>query len=175
MDDFEKGKGAYPDQSDVPLPPNPKAASDDVILDMALKKEDYSVRFYDALREVVEDPEAKRLLSHLMDEERRHFRLLSDTLVHGGYEKIGVPVDRKSLEMTDYLIRKEIQSTSGPADIMRLAIRREEAAEEFYLSRINYIQDKKLKDLYRRLAAEEGGHRKKLLSGYDDLMITDVT
>ncbi|MDX1764218.1 MAG: ferritin family protein [bacterium] len=173
MDDFEKGD--FPKGVNPPLPPNPKAVSDDVILDMALKKEDYSVRFYQAVMELVEDGEAKRILSHLIEEERRHFRLLSDALIHGGYDKIGVPVERNSLEMTDYLIKKEIENTSGPADIMRLAIRREEAAEEFYLSRINYIKDKKLKDLYSRLAAEEGGHRKTLLSGYDDLMITDET
>jgi rubrerythrin len=173
MDD--KNKSDIPRDAEEPVQSEAKVASDDVALDMALKRENFSIKFYEALLALVEKESAKALLHHLIEEEKRHFSLLSDALVRGGYEKIGVPKGRESLEMTDYLIRKEIKSSSGPEELMRLAIRREEAAEEFYLSRINYIQDKKLKDLYQRLADEEGNHRKTLLSGYDDLMIMDIT
>jgi len=148
-----------------------KTAGDAVILNMAMKKEDYSIRLYQAMAGFVEREDSKSILTHLIQEETSHFNLLREALMTGKYEKIGAPSDEKSLEMTDYLIKEELKRFSKPEDIVKLAIRREEEAEEFYLSRVHLVQDMKLKSLYQRLAQEETNHRQKLLRGYDDLMV----
>ncbi|PIX86724.1 MAG: hypothetical protein COZ32_01845 [Nitrospirae bacterium CG_4_10_14_3_um_filter_53_41] len=136
-----------------------------------MKKEDYSIRLYQAMAGFVEREDSKSILTHLIQEETSHFNLLREALMTGKYEKIGAPSDEKSLEMTDYLIKEELKRFSKPEDIVKLAIRREEEAEEFYLSRVHLVQDMKLKSLYQRLAQEETNHRQKLLKGYDDLMV----
>jgi rubrerythrin len=151
-----------------------KRMKDTVILDMALKKEDHSIRFYTALLEYVEQQDSQKLLSQLIEEEKRHFKVLSEVLVTGNYENLGAPTEHDSLEMTDHLVSEEIDRASSPQEIVKLAIRKEEASEEFYLSRIHFIQDAQLKELYRRLAEEEANHRKRLLNGYDDLIIMNT-
>ncbi len=157
-------------QKPGPIPLH-KRMKDTVILDMALKKENHAITFYTALLDYVEQEGSKKLLNQLIEEETRHFKLLSEVLVTGHYEKLGAPSEHESLEMTDHLVQEEIHRASSPQEIIKLAIRKEEAAEEFYLSRIQFIDDARLKELYRRLAEEESNHRKKLLHGYDDLII----
>jgi rubrerythrin len=152
-----------------------KVEGDVMILDMAMRKEEYSIRLYKALFDFVEREDAKAILKHLIEEETDHYRLLNEVMSTGRYEKIGMPSDEKSLELTDYLIKEEIRKSSGPKEVIKLAIRREEESEEFYLSRIHYIQDEKLKELYESLAKEEGNHRQKLLNDYDNLVIMKIT
>ncbi len=163
-----------PGKQEVGPIPLQKRMKDTVILDMALKKEDHAIRFYTALLDYVEQEDSKKLLKQLIEEEKGHFKLLSQVLVTGNYAKVGAPSGHESLEMTDHLVREEIHRTSSPQEIVKLAIRKEEAAEEFYLSRIHFIQDERLKELYRRLAEEEANHRRKLLNGYDDLIIMNI-
>ncbi|MEK6777686.1 MAG: ferritin family protein [bacterium] len=147
-----------------------KTAGDAVILSMALKKEEYSINLYKAMFSFVEREDSKSILKNLIEEETEHFNLLREALVMGRYDKIGIPSEEKSLEMPDYLIKEELKKFSKPEEIVKLAIRREEEAEEFYLSRIHFIENTTLKNLYQRLAQEETNHRQKLLKGYDDLM-----
>ena len=148
-----------------------KTAGDAVILDMAMKKEDYSIRLYKVIFSFMEREDSKSILKNLIEEETGHYNLLREAMITGKYEKIGAPSDEKSLEMSDYLIKEELKKFSKPEEIVKLAIRREEEAEEFYLSRFHLVQDTKLKSLYQRLAQEETNHRQKLLKGYDDLMV----
>jgi len=150
-------------------------SGDTVILDMAMRKEAYAIRFYQALFDFVERGDSRKLLKHLIEAENNHYHLLKEVMLSGQYEKIGGYMEESSLEITDYLIKEEIRKSSGPKDVVKLAIRREEEAEEFYLSRMQYIQDDKLKDLYQRLAKEEGNHRQTLLSGYDNLVLMNIT
>jgi rubrerythrin len=145
-----------------------------VSLDMAMRKENYSVQLYKALYDFVEREDARELLRRLIEEEKVHFNLLREVMLTGDYAKLGVPSEVKSLEMTDYLIKEEIRRSSKPEEIVKLAIRREEESEEFYLSRVNLIQDNNLKNLYQRFAQEEANHRKKLLRSYDDLIIMNI-
>ncbi len=168
----EKSKEPAEQKADsIPLH---KRMKDTVILDMALKKENHAIRFYSALVDYVEREDSRRLLNQLIEEEKGHFKLLSEILVTGNYEKIGAPTEQESLEMTDHLVREEIDRAASPREIVKLAIRKEEASEEFYLSRLHFIQDARLRELYGRLAEEEANHRKKLLKGYDDLIIMNI-
>jgi rubrerythrin len=159
------------EKADAANKPSPELSREAVILDLAMKKEEYSVRLYKALFEFVEREDSRKLLKHLIEEESEHYKLLRAAMITGSYDKLGVPFEGESLEMTDYLIKKELRKSSKPEDIVKFAIRREEESEEFYLSRLYFVEDEDLKTLYQRLAREEGNHRKKLMGGYDDLVI----
>jgi len=142
-----------------------------VVLEQAVRKEEYSIRLYGALRDFVTRDSAKALLTELIAEERGHLRLVREALLLGRIRKIGTVEAPPALEMPDYLVREEIRSSAGPAALIRLAIRREEEAEEFYLGRAGLLRNHGLAELYLRLAREEAAHRSRLLAGYDDLVI----
>lgn len=148
-----------------------RVSGDAVILEMAMRKEDYSVKLYQALFEFVHRDDSKTLLKHLIADERKHFSLLREAMVTGNYDKVGVPLEAESLEMTDYLLKEDLRRSATPQEIVKMAIRREEESEEFYLSRVPLVQAGNLRDLYQRLAREETNHREKLLKGYDDLIL----
>lgn len=152
-----------------PIPHHTSPDDDAVILKMAMRKEEFSILFYEVLFKIVERADTKALLRDLIKEEKGHFKMLREAMLTGNRKKIGIPLEPESLEMTDYLVSEDIDHESKPIDIVRLAIRREEDAEEFYLGRIGALQDKDLKKLYQRLAQEEINHKKKWMKIYDDL------
>ncbi len=63
-----------------------KISQDWVSLDMAMRKEDYSVQLYKALYDFVEREESRELLRRLIEEEKGHFNLLREVMLTGNSE-----------------------------------------------------------------------------------------
>lgn len=150
-------------------------AGDILILEIALRKEQYSIQMYKAMRDFVQREDSKKLLDYLILDEEHHYQILNKARLTRDYRGIGGPVVERSLEIPDYIVKQDIRSNSGPEEIVKMAIRREDEAEEFYLGRIGFISNSELKALYRRLAEEEAAHRQKLLAMYDDLIIMNLS
>ncbi len=144
------------------------SGSDAQILEMAMRKEKVAADFYGTLAKIVEREDSRRLLTHLKEEEERHYGLLRNAMMSGDNSAVGSGTETAHMGLADFQEEKEIDPQSSPADILKLAIRREEEAEEFYLGRAHTLQDHDLAQLYHKLALEEKNHRAKLMHIYEE-------
>jgi rubrerythrin len=140
------------------------------ILSFAIEKEKEAAAFYDEVAEQEAFRGNKKTFQEFAAEERKHQALLED--FEGSQEKIKdyklkwVP----DMKRSDYMVEMKYEKGMHYTDIVRLAMKREEAALALY----NEMREKTDKDEYIRLfkilAQEEAKHKQFLENMYDDFM-----
>ena len=140
------------------------------ILQFAIEKEEEAAAFYTDVAAQEPFSGAKETFLDFAKEEKKHAALLRD--FEGNREKISqyklkwVP----DIKRSDYMVEMVYEKGMHYADILRLAMKREEKALALY----NQLQSKTDRDEYIRLfkvlAQEEAKHKQFLEGLYDDYM-----
>jgi rubrerythrin len=130
----------------------------DKIIDFAINREKSAIEFYRDLKKMVYFKEKQELLDTLMEMERVHIEVLESIRL-----KTMKNVLLPRLPSLDVEMYKTQEITPSPElsyrDILRIAAQREEKSVLFYQKLASECVDEKLVLLFKRLAAEEMGHR----------------
>lgn len=141
------------------------------LLQMAMYREVASNAFYVAGQGKTEDPGAAALMKELAGEESEHYRRLAEYKEHG---KISRAVQKvKDLMQTAYLTGGDSLEGAGLQDTLIFAIKREQDAVDFYTRLTGTMTTKTGKELCRKLATQELGHKMKLELLYESLFLKE--
>ncbi len=138
------------------------------IMEYALGKEIEAARFYEELSSLEAFSGAKKTLEEFAREERKHQAMLEnfsrENIEHYKIEKI------PDLKRSDYLVDIEYEPGMSYADILRIAMKREEKSLKFYTDFSERASVKEHKKLFQILAQEEAKHKLKLETMLDDYL-----
>jgi len=67
-----------------------------------------------------------------------------------------------------------VDKTDDPIEALRLAIKREEAAYEFYMRHAKLFENEATRKMFEALANEELKHKERLLAELDDNYLTEM-
>ncbi len=142
----------------------------DKIVEFAADKEKDAVDFYKDLAEQAPNTGAKGILEGVAKEEGKHYGMLKD--LGKSKEKLAeykfewVP----DIKRSDYLVDVEYEKSMGYAELLRLAMKREEKSLKLYNELMEKADEEDLKKVFKMLCQEEAGHKLKLETMYDDYM-----
>ncbi|MFP4088353.1 MAG: ferritin family protein [Desulfobacteraceae bacterium] len=145
-----------------------KFQSFEEIMDYAVEKEKEAAAFYEDASKNEKFSGVKEVLESFAAEERNHQAMLEgftrENIDHYTVEKI------PNLKRSDYLVDMEYQPGMSYADILKLAMKREEKAFKFYSDFGEQAASPEHRKLFDILAQEEAKHKLKLETIYDDYM-----
>lgn len=139
-------------------------------INYAIEKENEAAIFYDEISSQEPFAGAKNVFKKFAEEERKHQRLLENFKDNkekiAEYELKWIP----DIKRSDYLVDMEYEQGMHYADILRLAMKREEKALKLYNAIMVKTRDDDCIRLFKILAQEEAKHKKSLETLYDDYM-----
>ncbi|MBW2028156.1 MAG: ferritin family protein [Deltaproteobacteria bacterium] len=140
------------------------------IIAFAIDKEEEAVAFYEEAAEQEPYSGAKKTFEEFAGEERKHASLLEGVLRGetrvSEYELKRIP----DLKRSDYLVDMTYEEGMPYADILRLAMKREEKSLKLYNSLADRAEKEDLLKLFRMLSQEEAKHKLAIETLYDDYM-----
>ena len=138
------------------------------IMEYAIEKEKEAVAFYEDLSKQEKFSGAKETFEGFAAEERKHQDMLENFSKENvaGYEVKNIP----DLKRSDYLVDLDYTPGMAYADILRLAMKREEKALKFYNDFAANIENQDHRKLFEILSQEEAKHKLKLETFLDDYM-----
>lgn len=138
------------------------------IMDFAIEKEIEAAEFYEEASKMEKFSGAKETLESFAKEERKHQNMLEnfskENVERYTVEKI------PDLKRSDYLVELEYEPGMAYADLLRLAMKREEKALKFYADFGEGADTEDHKKLFQVLAQEESKHKLKLETMLDDYL-----
>ncbi len=140
------------------------------ILKFAIEKEQEAAAFYDEVAQQESFSGAKKTFQEFAAEERKHQAMLED--FEGSKEKMTayklkwVP----DIKRSDYTVEMKYEKGMHYADILRLAMKREEKALALYNELQRKTDIEEYIRLFKILAQEEAKHKQFLETTYDDFM-----
>jgi rubrerythrin len=142
----------------------------DEVLDFALGKEKEAVKFYLSLAKEANQDSLKKTFESFSKEEEKHVSLLSDMTANK--EKIDSYKFEKvtDLKISDYMLETEYETGMPMAEILKLAMKREEKAVLLYTALGNHTDDEQAKKVFNILVQEESKHKLALETMYDDYL-----
>ncbi len=140
------------------------------ILNYAIEKEKEAAEFYLEISRQEPFAGAKETFEKFAAEERKHQVLLEEFEEKKGkiaeYELKWIP----DMKRSDYMVDIEYEKGMHWADILRLAMKREEKALKLYNQMQTMTQNEEYLKLFKILAQEEARHKRALERLYDDYM-----
>lgn len=152
-----------------------------VVVDQGIKMEQDGNEFYLRAAERTKDERGKTMFTALAGDELAHLRFLQaqrQSLVETGSWKTGgeaqAPRDRSQdapalFPRTPAEVARAVQPDAGDLEALQLGIQAENTSYTFYEDLSRKSADDRVRALFRRLAAEEEGHRQLLQDTYDYL------
>ena len=138
------------------------------IMEYAVNKEKEAAEFYERLSREESFSGAKKTFEEFAEEERKHQSMLENfTKENIELYKIEKIPD---LKRSDYLVDIEYEHGMSYADILRLAMKREEKSLNFYTDFSKKTEVEDHRKLFQILAQEEAKHKLKLESILDDYL-----
>ena len=136
------------------------------IIQFAIDKEIEAFNFYTSASGVAKYSGAKELFSELAKQEEGHRKLLENL----NMEKIAqVRIEKiPDLKISDYMVDAEFRSDLSYAEVLRIAMKREERSVTLYEDLKGTNPDEDLKKLFTFLVQEESKHKLRLEKIYDD-------
>jgi rubrerythrin len=136
------------------------------IIQFAIEKEIASADFYKKASQAARHSGTKELFLDFAREEQGHRKLLEDF----NAQKIAkVSVESiPDLKISEYLIDAELKPDISYAEILRLAMKREEHSIRLYTDLAEPAKDGELRKLFRFLIQEETKHKYRIEKIYDD-------
>jgi rubrerythrin len=139
------------------------------LLDTAMYKEIASQAIYEAAQNQTTDQGAKALMKELADEEAHHLQILKD-LKEGDFNATQWDKEKMpNLMISEYLTGGDTLDGANIQETLIFAMKREQAAVEFYSRMIGALQSESAKRLFESLVRAEQKHKSKLEILYDDL------
>jgi len=140
----------------------------DDIIAYAIEKELEAEIFYLEAASHSDFTGAKQLFEDFAKEENKH-KVMLETLDKDQIKSF-VPETVPDLKRSEYIVDMSYEKGMGFADILRLAMKREEKANKLYLDLAQKTDQTDVKKLFEKLAQEESKHKYGLESMYDDYM-----
>ena len=140
------------------------------IIEFAIEREKEAVSFYEDASSRQEYSDARKMFKDFANEERKHRALLEgflkgeQTIVD--YQFKWIP----DMKRSNYLVDIPYEKGMPYADILRLAMKREEKSLDLYNKLALEIDDKEMKQIFKVLCQEEAKHKLALETLYDDYM-----
>jgi len=141
------------------------------VIEFAIEREEEAVKFYHELQSEVKFQAQKEMLNELEQMEKGHITVL-ENIRKKGYEKIEIP-EMVDLHISNYIVDVEPSENMTYQDILIIAMKREEKAKELYLDLASRFPGTDLEVLFKKIAAEEAGHKLKFETLYDDQVLRD--
>ncbi|HKI48435.1 MAG TPA: ferritin family protein [Desulfobacteria bacterium] len=140
------------------------------IVQFAKDKEKEAVEFYSGLAKDALFSGARETLEGFAKEEQKHYDMLENL---GKAEK--APADYKfkwipDIKRSNYLVDVDDPKDMSYADLLRLAMKREEKALKLYNELLERADKEELKNVFKMLCQEEAKHKLALETMYDDYM-----
>ena len=136
------------------------------IVQFAIQREIESVDFYNEARKIVKHSGTKELFSDFAKQEEGHRKKLEEVesgkIVLGKIEKV------PNLKISDYLVDATLKPEISFAEILRIAMKREERSVKLYTDLNEKNEDETLRKLFTFLVQEESKHKYALEKIYDD-------
>ncbi len=128
------------------------------VLKRAIKGEEDGFKFYDIMARKVTNPEARRKLEGLRDDEAGHKKVLVE--LHGKHVGGAIgPLPEHGLgALSDVLAKGKINQIKSEMEFISLAIEAELATTKFYQQERSLVDDPRFGDILDRLAEEEHSH-----------------
>jgi rubrerythrin len=140
------------------------------ILAYAIEKEKEAAEFYQEVSEQEPFAGAKQMFQEFAAEERKHQSLLenyeSNKEKMAEYKLAWIP----DMKRSDYMVDIVYEPGMHYSEILRLAMKREEAALKLYNELQSQTDNEDFVKLFKILAQEEAKHKRFLETLYDDFM-----
>ena len=136
----------------------------DEILDFAIGREIEAFQLYIELSGKVEKPQMRKVLKAFAIEEQEHKAKLEEAKAEGiviSDEEVG------SLGIAEDIEGGEFRPDMSYADILILAMKKEDISVRLYTELAKITQDEKLKDMFLWLVQEETEHKLRFELEYD--------
>lgn len=142
----------------------------DEIIEYAIEKEIEAAEFYENISRQEPFSGAREIFEEFAAEERKHQGMLTD--FSADKEKISAYSYKwiPDMKRSDYMVDLTYEPGMGYADIVRLAMKREEKALKLYNDLAKKTDDEACVQIFRLLAQEEAKHKRSLETMYDDFM-----
>jgi rubrerythrin len=138
------------------------------IMDYAISKEKEAATFYKEASRQEHYSGAKEVFVSFSKEEQKHQAMLEnfskENIEHYKIQKI------PDLKRSDYLVDLKYEPGMPYADILRLAMKREEKALKFYTDFSEKTGDETHQKMFQILSQEEAKHKLKLETMLDDYL-----
>jgi rubrerythrin len=136
------------------------------MIQFAIGREIDAINFYNQANKMVKHSGTKELFSDFIKQEEGHKKKLEGVLAG----KVDVAKIEKvpNLKISDYLVDGELRPDIPYADILRIAMKREERSVKLYTDLKERNQDATLNNLFTFLIQEESKHKYYLEKIYDD-------
>jgi rubrerythrin len=136
------------------------------ISQFAIGREIDAIDFYSRASQLVKLSGTRELFLDFAKQEEGHKKKLEGVMAG----KVDVAKIEKvpNLKISDYLVDAELRPDVSYADILRIAMKREERSVKLYTDLTEKNVDKNLNDLFTFLIQEESKHKYALEKLYDD-------
>ena len=136
------------------------------IIQFAIQREIESMDFYKKASNMVKYSGTKDLFLDFMKQEEGHKRKLEEVragkIIMGKIEKI------PNLKISDYTVDAQLIPNISYAEILRIAMKREERSVKLYTDLNEKNENESLKNLFTFLIQEESKHKYAIEKLYDD-------
>jgi rubrerythrin len=136
----------------------------DEILDFAIGREIEAIKLYRELAHQVEKPEMRKVLEDFAKEEQEHKTKLEAAKAG---ESVLKEEEVGSLGVADYVVGGEARPDMSYADVLILAMKKENVSVRLYTDIAKIAQAQELKDMFLLLAQEEAQHKLRFEIEYD--------
>ena len=138
-------------------------------LKKAIKGEEDGYRFYDLLAQKASNPEAKKKLETLRDDEIRHKQTLLDIYHKHIGPEIGELPPKGINALAEVFRRGRLEERKTEMEFINLAIEAELAATRYYQDERDMVDDEEFRKIFDALAEEEHSHFELLQAEKDAL------
>jgi len=131
----------------------------DAVLKRAIQNEEEAYQFYEQLRELVEDPEARDTLQFLADQEKGHKAYLLKYCELGFFELLSDTTRIVNYRVAEHSELPEIRRGMTTREVYLVAASKELAAHNLYQELAAIHPHGAVKDMLLRMAREEMKHK----------------
>jgi rubrerythrin len=141
------------------------------VLDYAIGKEEEAVQFYQDLQRIVHFQERLDFLKELEEMEQGHIRILEDIKkMEITKLEIGKVED---LKISESLVTPKVTEDLSYQDMLITGMKKEEEAEELYISLAERTEAGDIQNLFKKLASEEAKHKLFFERIYDEEILKE--
>lgn len=141
------------------------------VLDYAIGKEEEAVQFYQDLQRIVHFQERLDFLKELEEMEQGHIRILEDIKkMEITKLEIGKVED---LKISESLVTPKVTEELSYQDMLITGMKKEEEAEELYISLAERTEAGDIQNLFKKLASEEAKHKLFFERIYDEEILKE--
>lgn len=132
------------------------------MLKQAIRSEIDGRRFYEFLADKTKNPDAKRKLTTLAQDERRHESILYRIYKKKFGEEVDEVPEKGVGVLSEFFAHPEKHEGLNEVQYIEMAIKAELAATEYYKGEAKNAEDDETKQIFSRMAEEEFGHYESL-------------